>query len=147
MRRKTVRYTEKIKKYLPPEKAQKYLTWIFLACAVVLIFLSFGGHTEARTEKMSKEEVIERRIEELCKSIDGIKEAHVMVTLETVPEGEDNTLSLYNSTPSSERVKVIGVGVVCTNGDRGDVRREVTELISAVLSLPIRSIKVMKIGN
>lgn len=97
---------------------------------------------------------LEERIRELCRSVDGIEEAVVFLTLECSSEyvySEDRAsdflilsgnegeqaLMLYEIYP-----RIRGVAVVCTGGDLPRVRETVTELLSAALALPSNKIKV-----
>ncbi len=97
---------------------------------------------------------LEERIRELCRSVEGIEEAIVFLTLDCSSEyvysedrasdflilsGSDGeqALMLYEIYP-----RVRGVAVVCTGGDLPRVRETVTELLSAALALPSNKIKV-----
>jgi len=97
---------------------------------------------------------LEERIRELCRSVEGIEEAVVFLTLDCSSEyvysedrasdflilsGSDGeqALMLYEIYP-----RVRGVAVVCTGGNLPRVRETVTELLSAALDLPSNKIKV-----
>lgn len=97
---------------------------------------------------------LEERIRELCRSVDGIEEAVVFLTLDCSSEyvySDDRTsdflilsgsdgeqaLMLYEIYP-----RIRGVAVVCTGGDLPRIRETITELLSAALALPSNKIKV-----
>lgn len=97
---------------------------------------------------------LEKRISDLCQSIDGITDATVFLTLDCSNEyvySEDNASDvLILSGNSGEQAvllyeiypRVRGVAVVCTGGDLPRIRETVTELLAASLGLPSSKIKV-----
>ncbi len=97
---------------------------------------------------------LENRIGDLCRSIEGIQEAAVFLTLDCSSEyvysedGASDYLILSGSDGEQAIMlceiypKVRGVAVVCTGGDLPRIRETVTELLSASLGLPSNKIKV-----
>lgn len=97
---------------------------------------------------------LENRIAELCRSVEGIQEASVFLTLDCSSEyvysedGASDFLILSGSDGEQAVVlceiypKVRGVAVVCTGGDLPRIRETVTELLAASLGLPVSKIKV-----
>ncbi len=113
-----------------------------------------SSHSPQDTDVRFYTSYLEERICELCKSVDGIEEAIVFLTLDCSSEyvysddrasdflilsGSDGeeALMLYEIYP-----RVRGVAVVCTGGDLPRVRETITELLSAALALPSNKIKV-----
>ena len=111
-------------------------------------------------------ETLEKRIEDLCRASSGIKDVSVLLTLDSgseyvyaadtaeqkdpdgVTEGTREYL-IVSGENGDEPVrvteifpKVRGVAVVCTNGDRADVRERITTLLSAALGIPTNRIRV-----
>ncbi|MBQ7475224.1 MAG: hypothetical protein IJS78_04820 [Clostridia bacterium] len=111
-------------------------------------------------------ESLEKRIEELCRASEGIRDVSVLLTLESGSEyvyaantvekkdgeGEASGTREYlivtdDSGSGPVRVteiypKVRGVAVVCTGGDRPDVKARITTLLSAALGVPSNRITV-----
>lgn len=97
---------------------------------------------------------LEERIGELCRSIAGIQDAVVFLTLDCSSEyvyaNEKVSDYLILSDKEGEQAvmlceiypQVRGVAVVCTGGDLPRIRETVTELLAASLGLPSNKIKV-----
>lgn len=147
-----------IKKILPKNKA----TVIALAATgIVLIIVSyFIGVAEDDTVGEYTDvgfytEYLESRICELCKSIDGITEATIFLTLDCSSEyiyekegeggasdylilsGDEQAVMLCEIYP-----KVRGIAIVCTGGDLPRIQQSVTELLAAALGISSGKIKV-----
>ncbi len=98
-------------------------------------------------------EYLEEKIEAICKSIEGITEAEVLLTLDCSSEyiygsSSDEYLILEKNSEESALLvreiypKVRGIAVVCTGGDLPRVQEKIAELISAAVGLPISKIKI-----
>lgn len=110
-------------------------------------------------------ENLEKRIKELCRSCDGAGDVHVLLTLDSGSEyvyasdveqkkdGENGSVTreylIVSASGGDEPVKVTeiyprirGVAVVCSGGDRSDVREKITSLLSAALGIPTNRIRV-----
>lgn len=97
---------------------------------------------------------LEERISELCRSIAGVQDAVVFLTLDCSSEyvyaNEKVSDYLILSDKEGEQAvmlceiypQVRGVAVVCTGGDLPRIRETVTELLAASLGLPSNKIKV-----
>ena len=97
---------------------------------------------------------LEERIGELCRSIAGIQDAVVFLTLDCSSEyvyaNEKASDYLILSDKDGEQAvmlceiypQVRGVAIVCTGGDIPRIRETVTELLAASLGLPSNKIKV-----
>lgn len=151
------------------EKSKKLL--LAVGAVIGIILLIFGGTGKVGTSKQ-KEAVysldyytkeLEARIESLCTSVGGIEYAKVLLTLDNGSEyvyaqneknsgsqsgsAKDYVIISDSKTDSPILVneiypKIRGVAVVCTGGDRADVQRTVTELLTAALGLQSNKIKV-----
>lgn len=147
---------------LKPDKSK---IGIFVLAFVGILLLVFGGvfgkssdgnanKQQEYTEVSFYTAYLEKRIMELCLSIDGISDATVFLTLDCSNEyvySEDNASDvLILSGNNGEQAillyeiypRVRGVAVVCTGGDLPRIRETVTELLSASLGLPSNKIKV-----
>lgn len=102
-------------------------------------------------------ETLEKRIEELCCRIQGIEEAHVLLTLDggsefVYAENESSAARDYVILQGSDAQapvlvqeiypRIRGVAVVCTRGNDSAVRLTVTELLAAALGIPSSAIRV-----
>ncbi len=114
----------------------------FVLCAVLV--LSAVSNSTETSDTITEEEKLEYRLSELCERIDGVDKAYVMVSFSN---SEDTKSYFRDSNGLTEYKNVNGVGVVCTGGDRGTVKREVSEMISAVLGIPVNRIKVLGDGH
>ena len=150
----------KIKKLFKSKKL--LLAAAALALLAVIVLIVPGREQEEKEEVKDSAEVLEEKLCELCENIKGIDKAYVMVTLDSEDESEWATdknissdyesFSLSNVSGEAVKVKSIaakvrGVGVVCTDGDKGTVKKEIYEMISAVLGIPISHVKVLGIGH
>ncbi len=101
-------------------------------------------------------EYLENKIEDICKSVGGITEAQVLLTLDCSSEyiyGESAADYVILQNDREEEAKVLreiyprvrGIAVVCTGGDIPRVQETVTNLLSAAMG--ISSSKIMVAGN
>lgn len=120
--------------------------------------------SETKTDTLSYEEALEKRLEEIVSSVDGVGDCKVMITLEKddrkifakdsyseenenkyeyviVRNRNGNDDGLVESTVMPE---IRGVAVVCDGGDSAVVRTEVVSLISSVFSVSSARISVSK---
>jgi len=161
--------------WLPDLSEWKNKPVLFTIIAVVLgiLFLISGSFTGKGTiEKeddgftaISYTETLEQRIEELCKSVAGVTEATVLLTLENSKESiyAGNSAVQITEASSSQTFDYIflessdgeepvllteiyptvrGVAVVCTNGDNSATQYIITELLSASLGISTNRICV-----
>ncbi|MBR7033529.1 MAG: hypothetical protein IKI03_07875 [Clostridia bacterium] len=145
--------------------------WIIIVAGAALgVFLiayrpSSAPDTAAQEDGFEKisfyTETLEERIEDLCRSSVGIEDVSVLLTLDSGSEyvyaantsENDGTGTREYLIVSGEdggepvRVteiypKVRGVAVVCTNGDRAEIKEKITALLSAALGVPSNRIRV-----
>lgn len=150
-----------------PESKHRLIMLGLLAVGIVLIILgttlssekSDEGNTAVSADNYSSyERDLEARIESICLSVAGIDSAKALVTLERTTEKiyAQNTKSVsdQNSSQSSgeypasalllgeEYPTVRGVAVVVTGGERAEVKKILTEIISSSLGIPTNRIAV-----
>ncbi len=140
---------------------QKFILLLVALCGVLLIIFSgnigsvpSSSETPMYTDVSFYTSYLEKRITDLCKSIDGISEATVFLTLDCSSEyvySEDSASDflILSGSDGEQAVllyelypRVRGVAVVCTGGDLPRIRETVTNLLSAALDLPSNKIKV-----
>lgn len=132
------------------------LLLIFGVALILLGSLDFGKgkNTEVKHDDVSfYTEYLEDKIEEICRSIGGIDEVQVLLTLDCSSEyvyGESASDYIILKNDSGEDAvllreiypKVRGIAVVCTGGDLPRIRETITELLSAAMGISVSKIKV-----
>ena len=133
-----------------------------ILAAAALFALAFSGRENVDGGKREREisllsDELCDRIEELCESVGGVREAKVMLTLDTSEEyvyaknterngdyvkidtvdGSSGGIELYVISP-----RVRGVAVVCTGGDRASVKKTIADLVSSALGIEISKVSV-----
>ena len=154
---------EKSKSFAVPRDKKKII--LLVVCGMIGLSLiavgAFADFPLGRSEKNSSFSYytaeLETRIEELCKSINGIEYAKVLLMLDggseyvyaqnEQPSSKDYVIITNNKSDSTVLVneiypKIRGVAVVCTGGERAEVQMKVTELLSAALGIGSNRIKV-----
>ncbi len=140
---------------------QKFTLLLLSLCGILLIVFSNSlGKPSSKSDPQTYTDVsfytsyLEKRITDLCKSVDGITEATVFLTLDCSSEyvySEDSASDflILSGSDGEQAVllyelypRVRGVAVVCTGGDLPRIRETVTDLLSAALDLPSNKIKV-----
>ena len=133
------------------------------ALGIMLILLSSITVRDSTEDEssLSYEEYtsqLERKIEEFLLSINGIKKARVIVTLDTSNEHvyaqNQSTYDFLtiNSSSGESPVHITdiyptvrGIAISCTNGDSGEVKMQITKLISAYLGISSNRIEIVSI--
>lgn len=145
----------------------KKIYW-FLPLALLGVFLIICGSSGRERGSGAEEteiyysvrfytEELEKRIEELCRQVKGVSEAHVLLTMDASSEYvyAENTSASARDYVIVERegdgalvqIKEIypeirGVAVVCSKGGDSEMQRTITELLSAALGIPSSRIRV-----
>lgn len=140
---------------------KKYFIPVVLAAAAIIAILSShrnsSGGDAARALPAITSDELEQKIEDLCLSVEGIKSAKVLLTLDTSEEyvlakdteKSGDSVKITNVITDSGGVglyavapKIRGVAVVCTGGDRASVKVTVTDLICAALGIDSSKVSV-----
>ena len=121
----TVRIAEFIKK-----RKRLILICAALALGIILIAASVtpAAHSDTDTD------AVEEKLEKMCTSLEGVGSCRVMVTYKQVEKR-------YGQ---SEVRIVESVAVVCKGADRAGVRRELTEMLSALFGIGTNRIHISK---
>lgn len=148
---------------------------VLVALLVIGILLILIGtfSSQKKTEKTAGDfsvkyytETLEDRIADLCKSVDGVSDVHVLLTLDTGSEfvyaqnGEvassgasisDYLIVEQNGDENVVLVKEIypavrGVAIVCRGGEYATIRQTLSELLGAALGIPQAKIKIAGAG-
>lgn len=153
-------------------KKQIILIAVLMLSGFALMIFPLGEGTAERestsdyAEVTSYTEKLEKRIREMCLSVDGVKEACVLVTLESGSEyvyadniTEQKSADTSHSYTSDYLIvegndgtspvvvkeiypKIRGVAVVCNGGDSPVLQKKLTELLSAALGISSGRIKI-----
>lgn len=148
---------------------------IFIALLVLGILLILIGTLSSndKTKKTANDfsvkyytETLEEKIANLCKSVDGVSDVHVLLTLDTGGEfvyaqngevsssggsvsdyliveqnGDENVVLIKEIYPA-----VRGVAIVCRGGEYATIRQTLSELLGAALGIPQAKIKIAGAG-
>ena len=126
-------------------RKMKYALLLLLAGIILVIISSSfsGSDNEAKRESIDEyREKLESRVADLCSSVDGVGKCRVFITFE---RGEQNTYkgsTLIESKPPA----VLGVSVVCRGADSERVKRELTEMLSALFDIGYNRISILKLN-
>ena len=106
--------------FLKYVKNKKEIVWIILILLLAVVFIFFGSRGD--DVDVGGDDSYETRVADICKSIDGVGASRVLI---------------YYSEPSSRYAerKVEGIVVVCEGADSLDVRRRLTETLSAFFGI------------
>lgn len=126
----------------------KIIVFSLVIFGVLLILISsFGGSKSTKPTYDDYVNALEDKIERFLKEVNKIKEADVIITLESYDSNESANELFDSSNGSMEAIipRVRGVAVACTNGDNYEVQVTVTEIISRYLGIPTNRIKIVAI--
>jgi len=123
-------------KSIIPEGKHRVIIIILLLVGIFLIVLGSVMPKEKETaEEIAESQItqteksLEKRIESICMTVNGIETATALVTV--CPSDFVSAGSGF----SSEAYTVRGVAVTVTNGDNPTVKRKITEMISSSLGI------------
>lgn len=121
--------------------------FIALGIALILLSSSFGAEPKekSQSEALTLEEYkekLEGELTALCSDVSGVGKCKVFVTFE---RGEQNT---YKSGViiESKPPKVLGVTVICRGADSDYVKRELTDMITALFDIGSNRVAVLKLN-
>ena len=151
----------RIKEYILSLKKKKMFVPVLIASAAFIVLLishaSPADNDSGRSSFDTFADKLKREIEELCLSVDGVRSAKVVLTLDTSEErvlakdSERNGSDLRLDTVISDgkgielsivAPKVRGVAVVCTGGDKPSVKKKIVELVSSALGISSSKVSV-----
>ena len=122
---------------------KKLLAAILGALGIFLILLSLGGGEDKSAEGVSLEKYkaeLEDELEAICESVDGAGRCIVRVTFS---EGERLQYKGSNII-SSEPPRVLGVSVVCEGGDNPNIKRDISDCMTALFDIGANRVCVLK---
>lgn len=121
----------------------KIIIILFIVGITLLIIGSFAETRTTTTENNIDEyiESTESKLEHFLLEVKGIKSVKVIITAEAF----SNTDKYGQSNENQATTVIKGVVVACTNGDRSNVKAEVTDIVSKYLGIGTNKIKVTDI--
>lgn len=134
------------------------ITAALAAIGIILILVS-GKSSNSRTGSANYddfnfekyESALEKRLEEKINKIDGVSSADVIILVETsyiydsINSGSYSELfgdSSENGRISESAPRIRGVAVICSGGAQAKIKKDITEMLSALLGLPTNKIWV-----
>ena len=148
-----------LKKLLAGAKEKKVLLLVGVLGLVLLLAGRWDGDAKAPESGLPAAEEykasLESSLRALCEEVAGVGEARVLVTV----DGTETAVYEKNVTSTGETLataggsavlsyyvapRVTGVAVVCDGGDSPAVKRELTSLLCAALTLQINQVYVGK---
>ncbi len=129
---------------MPKRHKNKIIISSLVILGIMFIIL---GSVNAKTDSNNSENYVnnlENKLENFLKTVEGINEAKVIITLEENDEeeikeifGDESTSTLYP--------KVRGVAVACTNGNDYKVQEKITNIVSSYLGISSNRVKIVAI--
>jgi len=101
---------------------------------LILILIAFSSFLEDKKGSNTVSLNVERQLEEICNSIEGVNNAKVMITYENALE----TSFFENKNPS----KILGIAIVCEGGGDPKTQLKLYEMIKALFGIPATRITV-----
>ena len=117
-----------------------------LSIGILLIVISSFGRgdvKESEAESLSEyKKRLEGEIASLCSDVDGVGKCKVFITFE---RGEQNTYK-GSLVTESKPPKILGVTVICRGAGSDEVRRELTEMLTALFDIGSNRVAVLKLN-
>ncbi len=146
---------------------KEHVIVVILCVVVVAIFLSssslFSGFKTSKKSTESYESIIEARLENLLKEVDGVGKVKVLVTTDGSSYEEvlkdvgiksengvnftEESVVLVGGKPyviKTNNPKIIGIAVACQGADNLSVKVLITEIITTTLSVDADCIRIIK---
>ena len=123
-------------------KHRKKLILILIALiGIIMIIASVGGGNDSDSVSLPEyKKRLEREIEELCASVDGVGDCKVTVTFETGETYEYRGSNVISSSPP----RVLGVTVICEGGGSPEVRERISSAMKALFDIGANRVCVLK---
>ena len=132
-----------IRKYLVEDK-KRILALVAALVGLALLFIpaSSSKKGEENAEDLSSyKSVLEDELAELCSSIDGVGKCRVSVTFSEGERKEYKSGNVVSSAPP----KVLGITVVCEGGDKIEVKRSLSECLTALFDIGSNRVCIQKL--
>ncbi len=125
------------------------MPWVIglLSLGIILILISAGGSETGKVSNSSvslseyKEE-LEREIADLCADVEGVGRCRVFITFERGEQSSYKGSALIETRPP----RILGITVVCRGADYDSVRRDITDMLTAVFDIGANRVAVLKLN-
>ena len=112
-------------------KSKWFVPIIMLIMVIIAVAPTFlSGDTQSSDEISA-----ERKIEELCDSVYGVKDSKVVITYE-----EAKTVSIFGG--EKEQGRIMGIAVLCKGGSNPNIQLKLQELLQALFQIPSTRITI-----
>ena len=133
----------KLKTIFPKNK--KTAVIIALILSGLILALLFGGGSKSAEEPENLAEYkaqIEKELENLCSSVDGVGKCKVTVSFSSGVESTYKNGKLVETKPP----KILGVAVACKGGDSPRVKQALSELLTSLYDIPTNRVAILKLN-
>ncbi len=125
-------------------KDKKKLTVLLIGLfGILLIALSLGANTEKEQKEYTLDEYkaeLEDELQALCESVEGAGKCRVTVTFSDGERFEYKGSNVIGIEPP----RVLGVTVVCRGGDNADIKKSISECMTALFDIGSNRVCVLK---
>ena len=132
---------------------------VLLAAAGIMMILLSGNREKSSAMRTDHDDFsfekyessLEKRLEEKINKIDGVSSCDVILLIETsyIYDSSDsgNYSDLFVKGTESDKVsenapKIRGVAVICSGGGEARIKKDITDMLSALLGIPTNKIWV-----
>lgn len=136
-----------------------FIVTVLLASVGIILILISGSRDKScvsNTEQINfdfdkYESTLEKRLEEKINKIDGVSSCDVILLIETsyIHDAKNGSSysDLFGTGSESDRIsesapKIRGVAVICVGGGEARVKKDITDMLSALLGIPTNKIWV-----
>ena len=138
---------ERAKQFIGKNKRSALILLLLILGLFMLLFSSsvfLDEDGEASAEDLSEyKERLERELEDICSSVNGVGRCRVTVTFERGEEHVYKGSVLIESKPP----RVMGVTVVCAGADSDKVRSEIVNMMCALFDIGSNRVSVLKLNS
>jgi hypothetical protein len=129
---------------MPKRHRNKIIISSLVILGVILVIVGTTSAKKSHTEYEDYISSTEEKLENFLKSVDGINEAKVIITVDDLGTKDDDSLFSENDKDVS-LPNVRGVAIACTNGDNYEIQHKLTMLVSSYLGIPTNRVKIVAI--
>ena len=130
------------------KRARLYILLLFFG--VLILFFAFSlGRSQEKGEADSEYSLdeyareLEERVASLCSSVEGVGKCKVYLTFQRGEQSSYKGSALIETKPP----QVLGVTVICRGGDSLEVRRALTEMLTALFNIGTNRVAILKLNS
>ena len=141
---------EKIKQKTTKIKHKEVVLFVVIIVLIIFVFILMKNPTKTTTvsayKDMSAKEELSCRITEAVNAISGDSESKIIIYWDSSSSQNQNTTlgSLFETSASDkdEGIKILGIAVVCNNGDNAETKVKISFMLSKVFDIDADRISV-----